>query len=342
MTTIIRTDDAFSTQQLVFRANDTNRFPAVHTPLSTLFEIENISDRVASFDVEEATLPGLTDGTWGEVLPMTAVNRERKNIAITPPKVGKLFDVKLNEIQSIRKTGEVTRESLQSVQDRKLGHTFLALEDFHERARLQAMRGRVINNAGNTLVDLRGSAFFDTEANPVLGLELDAANPAPGALRMKLAALARSIEDRLKIGQNAATGYDIYANSDLFDLFRWHPETMEAFKRWEDLARPEGSPVVPFRIAGYNVYDYRRNGLGSGAGIVIPRGVPGMYKTIFGPGDFMSVLNEPGFARYVSVEEAKHDKGFEYEVSTNALHLCLRPEAIFELDAGAGDNDVTP
>ncbi|MBM3605037.1 MAG: hypothetical protein FJX25_09845 [Alphaproteobacteria bacterium] len=339
---IVHSDNAFSTLELTLRANEVTRFPAVRTPLSTLFEVENISDRNASIDVESATLPALTDGTWGTVITLSQVSRERKNFALAAPKVGKTFDVGPAEIQSIRRTGEVTRESLQSVQDRKLGQVFVSLDDYHERARLAGILGRVINNAGATVADLRGSAYYNTPANPVLGLELDAANPAPGALRMKFAALKRLIDDRLQIGNALPSAYEIQANSELFDQLRWHPETMEAFKRWEDLARPEGSPVTPFRFAGFDIYDYNRSGLASGRGVVIPRGVAGMYKTIVTPGDFVDVLNEPGFMRYVSVEPKDHKKGFEYEVSTNTLHICSRPEAIFEVDIGAGDNDTNP
>lgn len=335
--TIVQTDNAFSTLELTLRANEVTRFPAVRTPLSEVFnEVEFISDRAASIDVEAATLPALSDGTWGTVLPVTAVNRTRKNFALLAPKVGKTVPVGLTDIQSVRQTGTIERESLQTVQDRKLGQTFLALEDYHERARLAGILSRVINNAGATVHNLRDAPFYDTAANPVVGLELDAASPAPGALRQKFATLIRSVEDRLQIGQNVMSGLDIQANSDLFDLLRLHPETEEQFKRWEDLARPTESAALPFRFAGINFYDYRRAGLASGRGVAIPRGVQGMFKTIFTPGDFITVLNQPAFARYVSVKELDHDKGFEYEVTTNALHICTRPEAIFELDAGDG------
>ena len=62
-----------------------------------------------------------------------------------------------------------------------------------------------------------------------------------------------------------------------------------------------------------------------------------MFKTFFTPGDFTNVLNMPGMARYLSVEELAHDKGFEYEASTNALHICNRPEGLWKFSAGAGD-----
>lgn len=335
--TIISSDDAFSTRELSVRASDTARFPAVRTPLSEVFtDVEYLTDRTAVIDVEAAALPALSDGTWGTVIPVTEVNRDRKSFALVPPKVGKTFDIKPGEIQSVRMTGEIDRESLMSVQDRKTGQVFLAVEDYHERARLAALQGNVINNAGTVLADLRSSAYFDVEANAVVGLELDATSPAPGALRQKFASLIRAVEDRLQIGQGVMSGLDVQANSDLFDLLRWHPETQEAFKRWEDLARPEGSPILPFRFAGVNFYDYRRAGLASGRGIAIPRGVPGMFKTIFTPGDFMKELNGPALPRYLSVRELDHDKGFEYEASTNAIHICNRLEAVFEIDAGDG------
>lgn len=337
MPTIISTDDAFSTEELTLRANEVERFPAVRTPTSGLFEIDNISDKAASIDYEAAGLPALTDGTWGTVLSKSQVSRERKNFSLMGVKVGKTFDILLDSIQSVRRTGEVTRESLQSVQDRDAGRVFSAIEDFHERARIAAFDCKVINNAGTTVADLRDAAYYDVAANPTIGLQLDAADPEPGSLRRALSNAKRLVELSLKIGDATATGFDVQANSDMHDLLRVHPETMEAYARWQDLAQPTEGTETPFRFAGWNFFDYRRAGIASGIGLGIPKGVPGMFKTIFTPGDFMSALNMPGMARYLSVEDLPHDKGFEYEASTNVLHICNRPEGLWKFDAGLGD-----
>ncbi len=337
MPTIISSDNAFSTEELTLRANEVERFPAVRTPTSGLFEIDNVSDRAVSIDYESAALTALTDGTWGTVLPKTAVNRDRRNFSLNAVKVGKTFDVLVGEIQSVRQTGEVTRESLQTVQDRKAGRVFTSIEDYHERARIAAFDCKVIRNDGSVAADLRDAAYYNVVANPTIGLQLDAADPEPGSLRRTLSNAKRLVELSLKIGDAHATGFDIQANSDLHDLLRTHPETMELYARWQDLAQPTEGTELPFRFAGWNFYDYKRAGIASGAGLGVPRGVPGMFKTFFTPGDFMHVLNMPGMARYLSVEELDHGKGFEYEASTNALHICNRPEGLFKFDAGAGD-----
>lgn len=337
MVTIVKTNDAFTTESLSLRASDPVRFPAVRTPMSQIFEIDSIVDRDVHFDVENARLPALSTGTWGTVIPQTTVDRDRRSFSIRAEKVGKTFEVNVGEIQSVRQTGQVTVESLQSVQDRKAGRVFLSMEDYHERARIAALDMRVINAAGATVRNLRDAGFYNIAANPTIGLGLDAVSPTPGALRTALSNAARLVELSLNLGQNEATGFDVYANSDVFDMLRTHPETMEAFARWQDLAQPTEGNRLPFRFAGFDFYDYRRAGIASGVGKIVPRGVAGMFLTTFTPGDYLGAVNQSGLPRYLSVKELDHDKGFQYEAATFALHTCTRPEGLWELDAGAGD-----
>lgn len=337
MTTIVKTDNAFTTESLSLRVSDPARFPAVRTPLSEVYEVDAIIDRDVHIDFERAALPALSTGTWGTVIPQTTVDRTRGSFSVRAEKVGKTFEVNVGEIQSVRQTGQITRESLESVQDRKAGRVFLSMEDYHERARIAAHGGGVINAAGVEVRNLRDAGFYNLAPNPVIGLALDALDPAPGALRTALTNAARLAELSLQIGQNVATGWDVQANSDMHDLLRTHPETYEAYARWQDLAQPTEGTSLPFRFAGWNFYDYKRAGIASGTGLVFPRGISGMFLTTFTPGDYLGAVNQEGLPRYLSVEELKHDKGFQYEAATFALHVNTRPEAAWVLSAGAGD-----
>lgn len=337
MVTIVKTDSAFTTESLSLRASDPSRFPAVRTPMSEVYQIDSVVDRDVHFDYERASLPALSTGTWGTVIPQTALTRDRASFSVRAPKVGKTFEVNVGEIQSVRQTGQITVESLQSVQDRKAGRVFLSMEDYHERARIAAHGGDVIRADGSVIVNLRAAGYYNVPANPVIGLQLDAVSPAPGALRTALTNAKRLFELSLQMGQDTATGFDVQSNSDLHDLFRTHPETMEAYARWQDLAQPTEGNEIPFRFAGINFYDYRRAGIDSGTGLVIPRGVDGMFLTTFTPGDYLGAVNQSGLPRYLSVKELDHDKGFQYEAATFALHVNTRPEATWVLSAGAGD-----
>ena len=66
---------------------------------------------------------------------------------------------------------------------------------------------------------------------------------------------------------------------------------------------------------------------------MIPEGVPNLFKTYYGPGDYVETVNTIGLPYYAKQWAMETGKGVYLESQTNPLHLCTRPNAVIKLTA---------
>ena len=60
----------------------------------------------------------------------------------------------------------------------------------------------------------------------------------------------------------------------------------------------------------------------------VPVGVPGLFKTVFGPADFLEAVGEEGLPMWAKVEAMDFNRGAKIHTQSNALSYCSRPELL--------------
>ncbi|MFM8745984.1 MAG: major capsid protein, partial [Aestuariivirga sp.] len=60
-------------------------------------------------------------------------------------------------------------------------------------------------------------------------------------------------------------------------------------------------------------------------------GVPGLFKTLYAPADYIETVNRPGQRLYAKQWQKPNDKGVNVEFQMNALHYCTRPRVLMPL-----------
>jgi hypothetical protein len=63
---------------------------------------------------------------------------------------------------------------------------------------------------------------------------------------------------------------------------------------------------------------------------LFPLGVPNLFKTFFGPADYIETVNRQGQRMYAKQYPMPNDKGIFMEVQTNPLNVCTRPNALLK------------
>lgn len=66
-----------------------------------------------------------------------------------------------------------------------------------------------------------------------------------------------------------------------------------------------------------------------------PEGVPGMFRTVYSPADYMETVNTVGVPYYAKQERMAFDKGVELEAQSNPICFNQLPEAVIKLSVAA-------
>lgn len=239
-----------------------------------------------------------------------------------------------DEVQGVRAFGSETQTQtvLSLVNSRLADHVQLKIDPTLEYQRVGAVKGVILNGDGSTLYDLF-SEFGVTQASEI-DFDLDAASPASGALRTKCTGVVRAVATAL--GNAAFSGIHALCGDAFWDNLIAHSEVRATYLNQTEAAQLRGN-------AAYEVLDYGgirwenyRGAVGGSAFIhtdkvhLFPVGVPGLFRTVYGPADYLETVNTIGLPRYARQHEMQNGKGIDLEVQMNALSYCTRPSALFK------------
>jgi hypothetical protein len=178
----------------------------------------------------------------------------------------------------------------------------------------------------NAAVGQNYFTLYGVTAPAAFELNLAGSSLAKHHLRAKIEAYLGAAEDRA--GGLEFEDLDLVCGKGAFSKLTNFVEIRDDFTRWLNLARPEGTPLAPFRFAGVNIIRGRHAGLGDDEIVPVFKGVPGMYRSVYTPGDYMDAVNGPGLLRYASANLLDHGKGIEYELASFPVDACTRPELL--------------
>jgi hypothetical protein len=243
-----------------------------------------------------------------------------------------------DEVQGIRAFGsETALETVQGkVNDRMTEHVQLGFDPTLEHQRIGAVKG-IITYADSTVLNL--FTEFGVQQEGEIDFDLDNASPASGALRKKCAIQVRLIEDNL--GGTPLVGVHAFCGNAFFDDLLSHKEVVESYKSTPMAEVLRQGYVYPNNLKVYGAFEFGgivwenyRGSVGGTAFVhtdkchIFAMGVPGLFRTVYAPADYVETVNTTGLPRYAKQYPMLNDKGIMLEMQSNPLAYCTRPKTL--------------
>lgn len=250
------------------------------------------------------------------------------------------------EVQNVRAFGsESMVESVQTkVNNRLADHVTQNLDPTLEHQRLGALKGVILKGSGGTLYNLF-TEFGVTQQDTVYMSLAAAATASNGAIRTKCTQIVRSIARSL--GGVAFSGVHAFVGDDFWDKLIAAKETRETYQAQEAAALRGGVAFSTFSYGGI-LWENYRGAIGdvdaddemtamvdAEEAHIFPVGVPGLFRTVFAPADYIETVNTNGLPRYARQHPMANGKGVSLESQMNALSYCTRPRTLITADLAA-------
>lgn len=320
-------DDAFSVTSLLASINEEHVIPG-QIAASGLFAEEGSTTITQQIEKDGDVLElvaAAPRGAPGQVV----IGSKRQMLPFNNVHLPQQFTIMADEIQGIRAFG--SRTELQGVQDvvnARIGKARQQLDMTHEYQRIGAIKGQILDKDGQTelfnlfqifnikqqklSMDLAGASDVSIKAAEALDMQEDALGNATG------------------IGSTAWCGKTFWAKLLANDAMR------ETYLNYAGASALQGDRRQAFEFGGVLWIRYR----GKVGGVpfvaddeayLVPDGVPGLFKSVFAPANYMETVNTLGVPYYSKLERLPFDKGVLGEAQSNPLHICTRPRSIIKL-----------
>jgi hypothetical protein len=243
-----------------------------------------------------------------------------------------------DEVQGVRAFGSESEvQSVQTLVNQRLRDAVnLVLDPTLELQRLGAVKGIIVNADGSTLYNLFNE--FGVMQETEIDFNLDASTDT-GAVRGVCADAVNLIADNL--GGVPFTGVRAFCGKTFFKSLLANVEVRNSYKGTsmasvlrEGYVDPSGKKIYGAFEFGGIVFEHYRGSVGGSAMVgdnavhIFPVGVPGLFRTVFAPADYVETVNTIGRPRYAKQWMSPNGKRVEMESQMNALSYCTRPKAL--------------
>lgn len=307
-----------------------NKVPYVPTRLGSLgyFEAEGVSTLSVAIEIMDNVLTLVPSAPRGAPGPVKSLQRRVvKDFRTTslPQRAAVMAD----EVLALRAPGtEQETEVATRYLQRKLAIPRRDLDITHEWQRMGALNGQVLDADGSTVLYDFFNEFGVSKTTAAINLTSSSTK-----VLQSLVAMLRTQED--KLGGLMATGVRGLCSPESMDLLTGNAEVRDQLK-YTNQQGLRSDYRRSFEYAGIVFEEYR--GTVGGQRFIpankirlVPEGVPGLFKTYFSPAPYMDTVGTEGLPFYMRGEDMPFNKGIEYEILSNPLHLCTRPDAVIEV-----------
>lgn len=326
--------DAFSVMQLTDR---TNKMPFIPGRAGAVIDWneEGVFTTVVAIEEVAGTLTLLSPSARGG--PGTTVAKDKRKVRnLTIPHFQIDDGVYADEVQGVRAFGQESQvETVQGVVDgRILGHVQLRVDPTLEYQRMGALKG-IITYADGSSVNL----FTEFNVSQPSEVAFDLANAVNGAVRTSCTGVIRTIANAL--GGLPFLGVYGFASDAFWDDLIKNAEVRATYLNQQEASQlREGVAYQRLNFGGITFENYRGAVGGTSFATAdkchfFPVGVPGAWRTLYAPADYIETVNTMGLPRYVKQFPMPNDKGINLEVQTNALNYMTRPNALVQGKRGA-------
>lgn len=343
--------DAFSMRALTDAVNLAPYTPGFVSSLG-LFEEKGVS--TTTIQVEDragilSLVPTSARSTAGLVIKPN--KRNLRSFAIPHYEVES--SVMADEIQNVRAFGsESELYTVQTIVNDRLGDLTRSIDATLEWQRMGALRGTVLDADGTTVLSNLFTDFGVSQPTEV-AFNFAAHTANDGAVNKKINGIVRGVQDA--VGAMPVPGVMALCHSAFWDEFVSDPDVRAAYTRAQgvhmqpNVSNQQGGFLIeghvrqaPFYYQGVWWAEYRGNVssqsyVPADKALFFPIGVPGLFRTVFGPADFAETANTIGLPRYVPrpAVDPEFGRWVKLMVQMNAFSYCTRPGCLFAGRRGA-------
>lgn len=262
--------------------------------------------------------------------------RKARSLVITHLPVGDR--IKADEIQGVREFGSNDQaKAISNVVNSRLTTMSNSLDATLEHLRIGAIKGQILDSDGSTVIYNLFTEFGVTQESEV-DFDLDAASPASGVVRKKCASVIRLIAANL--GAAPFVGVNCLCGDAFFDDLIAHTETRSTYLNQQEAAELRGGYLQGgqafgmFSYGGIQFINYRGkvgsiDYINTDKAHFYPVGVPGLFKTYFGPANYIETVNTLGLPKYAKASpDSQFQKWVDLEAQSNPLPICTRPKVL--------------
>lgn len=248
--------------------------------------------------------------------------------------------INADEVQGVRAFGSETEvQTVQAlVNQRQAEAITLVLDPTLEYQRVGALKGIILNADGSTLYNL--FTEFGVTQEATIDFNLDAATDT-GAIRGVCADAIDLIADNL--GGVTFGGVRGFCGKNYFKSLIGNIEIRNSYKGTpmaqvlrDGYVDPSGQKIYGAFEFGGIVFESYRGKVGANPIIgddevrIFPVGVPGLFRTVYAPADYIETVNTIGLPRYSRQYPSPNGKRVEMETQSNPLSYCTRPKVLLQ------------
>lgn len=321
-------DDAFGLIALTDAINNVPYKPSKIGAMG-LFEDKPVHVNTVMIEEKDHIISLIPNTTRGEPPKIGSTGKRRTRIFQIPHLP--LDDaVKSVEVQGVRKFGSTNEmESAQEVVNAKIFEMRQTHEATLEYHRLGCLNGCILDDDGETVI-LNLFDEFDVHR------EVVDFNFGVGTtdIRAVCIALARAMEANL--GAVPFQYIHVMCGKTWFDTLIAHAEVKSAYERFNAGQFLRADVRTGFPLGRCFFEDYGGHKIGTinfikdDDAIAFPVGIPGLFKTYWGPPDFWGASNTLGKPYYARQELLAGAKGVMINTESNPLNLCLKPRVLVQ------------
>lgn len=313
-----------------------NKLPLTVSRFGGMFESKGVRTTQVAVEIRQGRIVLISDQERGsEPEHIDGVNRRRQIRYLTTTHLAQADVIAPEDLQDVRAFGSTELVSAATVINDRMSVLKRNLDMTLEWHRLGAVKGVVLDADGRTVLhniydtfgvtpgkaDIKFPATISDTENQVLTSIVNARRKAEAAMQ-----------------GNPYGHFECIIGSDAYDMLTSHRLVREYWERWmashasfgDNDWRTRGFPYggIVFReasevVGGRQLVDPKK-------GHLYPVG-PGIWKTYNAPADWMETVNTVGLPFYARMDEKRRSRGYDLEVQSNPLTLCLFPEALVEL-----------
>lgn len=327
--------DAFSVVSLTDAVQKLKFVPGRLTEMG-LFTETSIATTTVSIEEADGVLKLVAPTPrGGPGVTMDKAKRAMRSISVPHFEINDA--VMAEEVQGIRAFGSETElDQVSAKVISRLGEARQSLKSTLEYARVGAVIG-VVTYADTTTLDLFST--FGVSQDAEIDFDLDNATPAAGVLRKKCAGVLRQVATNLD--GVPVSGLRAICGDAFFDDLIAHTEVRATYLNQVQAAELRGGYVNAgmsygsFEFGGI-VWENYRGSVGGTTFVntdkchIYPVGVPGLFRTVYAPADYVETVNTLGRDMYVKQYEMPNGKGIHLDTQMNALNYCTRPKSLIK------------
>lgn len=327
-------NSAFSMTSLTGAVNKVGYKPQLLGSLG-IFEPMPVRTRTVFVDRRDNELRLIPSSPVGAP-PKELVVDPRNAVPLKTTRLAEGFTLYAEEVQGIRAFGSETE--FQQVQTEYLRRMASVRDDMdltHEFHRLGALQGLLLDADGTTVIYDYFDEFGVTEP-AAIDFNLDAASPAPGAIRLKTAEVIRSM--RRSAGGSFTPGTTIHAltGDAFYDALITSAEVEKTYLNWQAAAdlRQDRS-FQAFTYGGITWHNYQGTDDNSTVAIdpdeakFFPVGAKDVFKKAMAPAEFGPYVNTLGQDTYaMNIVDRDRQAWTRGELYSYPLYFCQRPDLL--------------